>query len=228
MEYSIFDPMQIRWLPHLSCAKMILSLCLRNERESMMKTRNLAITATMLAIALVFQLGFAQFSQPLVGPLVNMTLFLTTALVGIPAGILVGCCTPVAAFVLGIMPVLPLLPVVAVGNVMLVLLFGLVRYLAGNRKQMKMFRIDIPAGNRKQMKMFRIDIPAVVVAALGKFAVLALAIRLFVPLFIPNVAPKIVEAFSLPQLFTALIGGAVALLLLRLLPAAIVNRRENK
>ena len=213
MEYSIFDPMQIRWLPHLSCAKMILSLCLRNERESMMKTRNLAITATMLAIALVFQLGFAQFSQPLVGPLVNMTLFLTTALVGIPAGILVGCCTPVAAFVLGIMPVLPLLPVVAVGNVMLVLLFGLVRYLAGNRKQMKMFRIDIPA---------------VVVAALGKFAVLALAIRLFVPLFIPNVAPKIVEAFSLPQLFTALIGGAVALLLLRLLPAAIVNRRENK
>ena len=179
----------------------------------MMKTRNLAITATMLAIALVFQLGFAQFSQPIVGPLVNMTLFLTTALVGVPAGILVGCCTPVAAFVLGIMPVLPLLPVVAVGNVILVLLFGLVRHMAINGKQMKSFWIDIPA---------------VVAAAMGKFAVLALAIRLFVPLFMPKVAPKLVETFSLPQLFTALIGGAVALLLLRLLPAAVVNRRENK
>ncbi len=184
-----------------------------SKGKLMMKTRNLAITATMLAIALVFQLGFAQFSQPLVGPLVNMTLFLTTALVGIPAGILVGCCTPVAAFVLGIMPVLPLLPVVAVGNVILVLLFGLVRRIAKN-------------GN--QIRSFQIDIPAVLAAALGKFAVLALAIRLFVPLFMPKVAPKIVEAFSLPQLFTALIGGAVALLLLRLLPAAIVNRRENK
>lgn len=178
-----------------------------------MKTRNLAITATMLAIALVFQLGFAQFSQPLVGPLVNMTLFLTTALVGIPAGILVGCCTPVAAFVLGIMPVLPVLPVVAIGNVVLVLLYGLVRRLSGNVNSVK-----------SSWK----DIPAVLAAALGKFSVLALAIRFFVPLLMPKVAPKLVEAFSLPQLFTALIGGAVALLLLRFLPASIVNRRKDR
>ncbi len=162
-----------------------------------MKTRNLAITATMLAIALVFQLGFAQFSQPLVGPLVNMTLFLTTALVGIPAGILVGCCTPVAAFV----------------NVVLVLLYGLVRRLFGSVNSVK-----------ASWK----DIPAVLAAALGKFGVLALAIRFFVPLLMPKVAPKLVEAFSLPQLFTALIGGAVALLLLRFLPASIVNRRKDR
>lgn len=177
-----------------------------------MKTRNLAITATMLAIALVFQLGFAQFSQPLVGPLVNMTLILATALVGIPAGILIGCCTPIAAFALGIMPFLPVLPVVAVGNVVLVLLFGLIRHLAGNSKPMK------PGW---------LDILAVVAAALGKFGVLALAIRFAVPLLIPKVPAALVQAFSLPQLFTALIGGVMALLLLRILPASIVKRHEN-
>jgi hypothetical protein len=148
-----------------------------------------------------------------VGPLVNMTLFLATALVGVPAGILVGCCTPVAAFALGIMPFLPVLPVVAIGNVILVLLFGLVRRLADNGKPVKASWTDIPA---------------VLAAALGKFAALALAIRFFVPLFMPKVPLKLVEAFSLPQLLTALIGGAVALLLLRFLPASIVNRSKYK
>ncbi len=162
-----------------------------------MKTRTLVTTGIMLAMALVFQLGFAQFSQPLVGPLVNMTLFLTVVLVGMPAGILVGCCTPLAAFALGIMPMLPIVPVVMLGNTLLVLAFRWVRKL-----------VKAPLG----------DIVAVGAGAVLKFAVLAIAIRTILPMILPKVPPALVQTFSLPQLLTALVGGALAIIMLRFLP----------
>jgi len=170
-----------------------------------MKTRTLVTTGIMLAIALVFQLGFAQFAQTLVGPLVNMTLILTTVLVGIPAGIIVGCCTPIAAFALGIMPLLPVLPVVAAGNALLVILFGLVHH---------------------HLKQNWTDIPAVIAGALAKFALMALAIRFIVPIFVPKVPVKLIQTFSLPQLVTALIGGALAIIILRFLPKTITARTK--
>lgn len=162
-----------------------------------MSTKKLVTTGLMLALALVFQLGFAQFAQPLVGPLVNLTLIMTVALVGIPGAVLVGIFTPIAAFALGVMTLLPAIPFIILANAIYVTAFGLVR---------DKFR-TIWAGY-----------DAVVIAAVLKFAFLALSIRYVIPMFGAAVPPAVVTVFSIPQLVTALIGGAAALILLRFLP----------
>ncbi len=141
----------------------------------------------LLAMALVFQVFFARFMQPVVGPLVNMTLILSVLLVGKRAGVLVGSMTPILAYTLGIMPLFPLLPLVVSGNITYVVLF------------------DRWKGHNPYL--------AVMVSALGKFLVLALGVRWGIPLFIGRVPPMVTTTFGLPQLYTALIGGGFALFL---------------
>jgi len=152
-------------------------------------------TAVLLALALVFQIGFTQFAQPAVGPLVNMTLLIAAVVVGSMPAIVIGCLTPLMAFVLGIMPLLPIVPFIMVGNIILILSFNL---------------------TRKALPKYG-DIVGVIVAALLKFAFLAIAIRYFVTYFIAKVPPKLVTAFSLPQLYTALIGGFLAIIIVKYL-----------
>ncbi len=146
-----------------------------------------AQTGLLLAIALIFQVFFARFMQPVVGPLVNMTLILSVLLVGKKAGIIVGSMTPVVAYMLGIMPLFPVIPLVIMGNISYVLLFDVFKkynsYLA------------------------------VAISAIGKFVVLVLGVRFMIPLFLEQIPPMIITAFSIPQLYTALIGGGFALFL---------------
>ncbi|RKD32082.1 ECF transporter S component [Thermohalobacter berrensis] len=153
-------------------------------------------TAILLALALVFQIGFRAFAQPLVGPLVNMVLILSAALVGTVSGVLVGCFTPLIAFAFGIMPLFPLVPFIMIGNSLLVIVFNAIRTRVSNYG----------------------DYVGIVVAAFVKFVFLAFSVRQLLSLFIPKVPPKIIAAFSLPQLFTALIGGIVALIVIKFLP----------
>ena len=78
-----------------------------------------------LRLALVFQIGFASFAQIVVGPLVNMVLFITVMMVSPVSAMLVGVLTPLIAFLLGIMGMFPLVPVLAIGNMLLVIVFSL-------------------------------------------------------------------------------------------------------
>lgn len=151
----------------------------------------LARTSVLLALALVFQIGFNQFGPTIVGPLVNMTLLIAAAVVGSTSAILIGCLTPLMAFVLGISTFLPVVPFIMAANALLVLTFNLIR------KRVK------PYGN----------IVAMVLAAFVKFAFLAISIRYFVTLFVDAVKPPMVTLFTLPQLTSALIGGTLALLI---------------
>ena len=84
-------------------------------------------TAVLLALALVFQIGFTQFAQPAVGPLVNMTLLVAAVVVGSIPAIIIGCLTPLMAFLLGIMPLLPLVPFIMLGNAILIVSFNWTR-----------------------------------------------------------------------------------------------------
>ncbi len=151
----------------------------------------LARTSVLLALALVFQIGFNQFGPTIVGPLVNMTLLIAAAVVGSTSAILIGCLTPLMAFVLGISTFLPVVPFIMVANAILVLTFNLIR------KRL------IPYGN----------IVAMILAAFLKFAFLAISIRYFVTLFVDAVKPPMVTLFTLPQLTSALIGGTLALVI---------------
>ena len=152
-------------------------------------------TSVLLALALVFQIGFTQFAQPVVGPLVNMTLLIAAVVVGSLPAIVIGCLTPLMAFVLGIMPLLPLVPFIMLGNILLIISFNL---------------------TRKAFSKYG-EVIAVVVAAFLKFAFLAVSIRYLITFFIEKVPPKLIAAFSLPQLYTALIGGFLAIVIVKYL-----------
>lgn len=163
-------------------------------------------TAVLLALALVFQIGFTQFAQPAVGPLVNMTLLIAAVVVGSIPAIIIGCLTPLMAFVLGIMPLLPVVPFIMIGNVLLILSFNMIRR-------------SIPKYG---------DVAGVIVAAVLKFAFLAISIRYFVTFFIEKIPPKLVTAFTLPQLYTALIGGLLAIIIVKYLSGYLkLNQKQN-
>lgn len=156
-------------------------------------------TALLMAVALVIQIGLAPFAQPVVGPLVNMVLLLSVVLVGPWGAVIVGCMTPIIAFLLGIMPLLPVIPVIMLGNCAYVLVFN-------------------AAGQKNR-------IIGVAAAALMKFLLLAGGVRFLVMFFLPNLPAPVVVALSLPQLYTALIGGALAMVIARYLPKRMIEAR---
>ena len=166
------------------------------EKSSALLNRKLTRTALLLALALSFQIGLMPLAQPAVGPLVNMTLLMAVMVVGPAPAVVIGCITPLMAFLLGIMPLPILVPVVMLGNTALILVYTLM----ANRLTKGLPLLSVMAG------------------ATVKFLVMASLIRLTAHFFMPNMPPRLVHAFSLPQLFTALLGGVMALLILRCLP----------
>jgi ECF-type transporter family protein len=165
-------------------------------------TTYIARTGLLLALALIFQIGFRYVSQPLVGPMVNFTLIIGAGLVGTTSGVIVGCLTPLIAFFFGIMPLFPLVPFVMIGNSLFVLIFNIIR---------------------RNMNILG-DIAGVTVAALVKSAFLAISVRYLVTLIVPKIPSKIIVAFSLPQLYTALIGGFLAIIIIKLIRKGVKLR----
>ena len=162
-----------------------------------MSTKFVTRTAILLALTIVFQtmgrvIPLGQFNQFITGSLVNACLIIAAASGGLWGGGIIAVLAPFGAILTGAAIPLPFAPFIAIGNFILVLLFVLFKnkHIAG-----------ITAG------------------AILKFGFLFAAINLFVGwMKIPS--PKsviMVTAFSWPQLVTALIGGAIALVVIRAL-----------
>jgi len=152
-------------------------------------TRILTRSALILALAIVVQ--SIRLPQYLTGPLVNALLFLATALVSPLSGALVGLFTPLLAFSFGIMPLAPAVPVIMLGNCFLAIFFGL---FAKKR------------------------IIAMIIAAVAKYGIMALSVYYLFPLLLNITFPdKVIAMLTTPQLFTALGGGALALVILKAL-----------
>ena len=166
-----------------------------------LEVRFIVRTAILLALTLVMQ--FAGFPQPITGPAVNAMLILSTIFVGPLGAIIIGCLTPWLAFLRGIMGFAPLIPYIMLANAIYVICFYLVRQAIK-----KAFGATSQEGFACSLKGFISGGCGVVVGALLKFLVLSLAVRFF----IADVKPKIAQAMQLPQLFTALLGGAIALI----------------
>lgn len=158
--------------------------------EIKLNVNYLAKTGVLLALALTFQIGFSSFAQPAVGPLVNMTLFIAAIYVGTLSAALIGTLTPLSAFLLGIMPLFPIVSFIMIANLTLVILFTFVRRVNGKYG----------------------DVLGVIAGAVGKFLFLSISVRYVASYFLPQVPPKIVEMMTFPQLYTALVGGLIALL----------------
>jgi len=161
------------------------------------KVKFITRTGILLAVALVVQMG--GFPQPITGPLINTVLYLAALLVGSWSGIIIGICTPVIAFMRGILPAPlgPMIPFIALGNGVLVVVFSL---LKGKNK-----------------------ILGIILASLVKYALLATTVK-----FIIDVPDKIAQIMSLPQLFTALSGGVIAILAHKVLRVTGITPEAKK
>jgi hypothetical protein len=156
-------------------------------------------TAVLLALLIVWQYAtsFMQ-NQIITGSGVNLILALAAVLSGLHSGLAIACLSPVIAFLLGIGPkYLPLIPFIAAGNAV----FAAIWYFVGTKTKLPKL-----AGH----------IVSTVAAAAAKFAVLYMGIvKIALPVLLVSVLkPPQMDAmsamFALPQLITALIGGAVA------------------
>jgi hypothetical protein len=164
-------------------------------------------TAIFIALLVTVQLGTAFLgNQLLTGSLVNLILVLSVMTSGYASGATVALISPVTAFLLGHgLPTPFILPFIMAGNLVFVLLWRAV-------------------GNLNKGVSFVNMTAAGVIASGVKFGVLYFGVvKIAVPyLFgLPAPAEKMISVmFSLPQLFTALIGSAVGIALLSALKNA--------
>ena len=176
------------------------------------KIRWITETAVMLALLVALQALTKPFGQLVTGSCVNAVLAVTVLVAGLSSGITVALISPVLAYLLGIAPQILTVPAIMVGNALYVVLLCCI------------------AG--KDSKRIVRQIIAWMVAAGAKFAVLyaivnwlicgVLAENLMASGLLKAPMLKALPAtFSWPQLITALIGGAVALLIVPVLRKAL-------
>ena len=167
----------------------------------MMQNRHaiwVAQTGIFLALLIVGQIATRPFGTLVTGSVNNALFILALLLCGLTTAITLGIISPILAAALGVGPLWPFVPVIIAANLVRIILW----YVIALRR---------PEPHKGY------DILALIVSGACKFLVLYFGIvRLVVPLILglPEPAATAVSAaFSYPQLITATIGGAIALLL---------------
>ena len=159
------------------------------------KTSWLTKTSLMIALLIVLQTVTKAFGQIVTGSCVNTVLAVSVLISGLSSGITVALLSPFFAFLLGIGPQLfPLTPAIAAGNYVFVCALYLIC--------------------KKDFSVLRSSV-ACIVSSFAKFITLNLLIvQLLCPLLdLPEKQVNMFSTmFSWPQLITALIGSAVALI----------------
>jgi len=169
------------------------------------KIRWITETAVLLALLVALQALTKPMGQLVTGSCVNAILAVAALVGGLGSGLTVALISPVLAFLLGIAPQPLTVPAIMVGNTVYVVLLHLL--------------------SAKPMAAW-------LVAAVSKFAVLyGIVVKLICGVLSEGLlaagtlkAPMLKAlpaTFSWPQLVTALIGGAVALLMVPVLKKAL-------
>ena len=168
-------------------------------------------TAVMLALLITLQAVTKPLGQLVTGSCVNAVLAVTVLLAGMGSGVTVALLSPVFAYLLGIAPQILTVPAIMAGNAVFVVVL---RLIAGNGKS------------------WWKQIAAWLAAAAAKFAVLYVLVVEVICGLAANVLLQqgllkqpmlkaLPATFAWPQLFTALIGGGVALVIVPILRKAL-------
>ncbi len=178
------------------------------------KVRWITQTAVLIALLIAVQYVTRSLTQFVTGSLVNFVLAAAALIAGPVSGLVVALISPVLAKLLGIGPLWQFVPVIALGNAVLALVYGI------------LFRKAATYEGAKKYVTFGVAIP---VAAVLKFGVIYLGIlKILVPTMTdlkPPQIEKFSQMFSWPQLITALVGGAIAMLVV---PAVLSALRKSK
>lgn len=165
----------------------------------MEKTKILALKRKTIvnSITFVLLLGIATIAplfhfQPVTGPIVNATLFIAATLLGVQNAIFIGLLPSTIALSAGLLPpvLAPMVPFIMLGNTILIVAFNYLRK--------KNYWLGV--------------ISASVLKFLFLFGTSSIVINLLLK---REVATKVAVMMSWPQLATALTGGIIAYLFLK-------------
>ena len=166
-------------------------------------------TAVLLALLVTLQAVTKPLGQLVTGSCVNAVLAIAVLLVGMSSGISIALISPVCAFLLGIAPnFVTVLPIMA-GNMCYVILL---RLIAGKHHK-PLWRQPVALVTAAGVKFGVLYVLVVkVICGIASGALLGKKLGDIVVLA-PPMLKMLPTMFTWPQLFTALIGGTIALLL---------------
>ena len=176
-------------------------------------------TAIMLALLVTLQALTKPAGQLVTGSCVNTILAVSALAGGLGCGLTVALISPVLAFLLGIAPQILTVPAIMVGNAVFVTLL----YLLADRTGKNIVK----------------QVVAWLVAAAAKFAALYLiVVQLICGVLSSSLLASgalkepmlkaLPATFSYPQLITALIGGAIALVIVPVILKALHKTEKAK
>ena len=183
----------------------------KRGEKNMKGTKFVTYTAVMLALLVAVQAITAPFGQLVTGSLVNFILIAACILVDWKSGLIIAVLSPFIAKLFGIGPAFLLfIPIVSIGNASLVGIYSLSKVKA----------IKINQTVKRAI--------AVVLSAVVKYLVLSIGIGKIAVMFINIPEQKIqmiTKMFGITQLFTALIGGVLAIVLIPLISYAVKHNK---
>jgi len=170
-------------------------------------------TAIFIALLVVMQMATSPLGNTLVtGSIVNMLLIVSVMSCGLGSGLTVAVVSPFVAKLFGIGPLWVIIPFIAVGNIVLVLLWHFIAKRKIGGKPIISYVI------------------ALATAAITKFLVLYISIvQIAIPMFLglpEKQAAMISNIFSVSQLITATIGGILAIIIFPRLKKAIALEKD--
>ena len=176
------------------------------------KIRWITETAVMLALLVCLQALTKPMGQLVTGSCVNAVLAVSALVGGLSCGLVVALCSPVLAFLLGIAPQILTVPAIMVGNTVFVVLLSLLADKTG-KKLVKQIIAWVAAAAAKFAALYAIVV-WLICGVLSESLIAAGTMK-------PPMVQALPATFSWPQLITALIGGAVALLITPVLRKAL-------
>jgi len=173
------------------------------KKSNSFGTKQIAITAILLAICLISQI-FKSLSVFITGPVINACLLLTASLVNLPCAIALSVITPITAYFIAASPVMMavpgIIPFIMLGNVVLVVSTHFI------------LKKDLDTMNLDGINSLKLIIKAVLCSLL-KAVFMGLTISLWLlPTFVPEQSPLRQKmtvfqyTFSVAQFITACIG----------------------
>ncbi|MBR4864232.1 MAG: hypothetical protein IKU07_06630 [Oscillospiraceae bacterium] len=181
------------------------------------KIRYITETAVLLALLVALQAVTKPLGQLVTGSCVNAVLAVAALFTGLGGGLTIALISPVCAFLLGIAPNFVTVLPIMLGNAIYVTLLYVIAGREGKRFWRQPVAVAVAAGAKFALLYLLV---VKVICGVASGALLGKKLGDIVVLAPPmlNMLPT---TFAWPQLFTALIGGAAALLLVPVLRKAL-------
>lgn len=176
------------------------------------KIRWITETAILLALLVTLQALTKGFGQFVTGSCVNAVLGVAVLVGGLASGVTVALVSPVLAFLLGIAPQILTVPAIMAGNTVYVLLLHFLADRSG-KNLVKQAIAWIAAAAAKFATLWVIVVQ-IICGVMSESLLAAGTMK-------PPMLQALPATFSWPQLVTALIGGAVALLIVPVIRKAL-------